>query len=386
MLILKNIAQYFDDKNMFTLKYFDKSKESLFSTSIKEIRQKQMLYLLVITAFFYIVYIGVDYLILQSPQLFYAIFLHSLITFFLSASTLLLLSDKLNHLTKYIVVVSILTAAIGSLMLTKVGIFYYIVEVYVIMVWVFTLIGFKFLEAFIVNVFIISTQIGLISLYEILPYEELIIHIFILFASFTMGLVGGYIMEFYARFNFENELDIEEMQKELRKQANNDYLTNLYNRRYFNEIAQSFMKIAKRENTSMSLIMIDIDDFKNINDTYGHTIGDQVIKLLASLLKSHTRESDIASRFGGEEFVILLPSTSEKGALKIAENLRSVVASQNVKISNDKYIKFTISLGLSSMKNNEDNLISDILNRADKALYEAKENGKNKTEVFLSSS
>ncbi len=365
---------------MFTLRYLDVNKENLFSASIKEIRQKQMLYLLVITAFFYIMYIGVDLLILQNTQLSYAISLHSLITFFLVSSTLSLLSDKLNYLAKYIVVISVLTASIGCLMLTKIGIFYYIIEVYVIMVWVFTLIGFKFLEALMVNVLIVISHIVFISFYKTLTYEATVIHMFILSASFTMGLVGGYIMEFYARSNFENQLNIVDMQEELKEQANHDYLTNLYNRRYFNEVAQSFIKIAKRENTSMSLIMIDIDDFKNVNDTYGHTIGDEVIKLLASLLKEHTRDSDVSSRFGGEEFVILLPSTNENGAIKTAEVLRTIVESQNIKINADKYIKFTISLGVSSL-NNEDNVISELLNRADEALYSAKENGKNKTEV-----
>ena len=381
MLILKNITKYFQDKNMFTLRYLDTDKESLFSVSIKDIRQKQMFYLLLITAFFYILGIGVDLLILQGTQLSYAISLHSLITFFLIFSILSLLSNTLNYVAKYIVVISVFIAAVGSLMLTTVGIFYYIVEVYVIMVWVFTLIGFKFLEALIVNILIVILQIALISFYKPLSYETTVVHILILSASFTMGLVGGYIMEFYARANFENELDIIDMQKELQKQANYDYLTNLYNRRYFNETAQSFMKIAKRENKSLSVIMIDIDDFKNINDTYGHTVGDEVIKLLALLLKKHTRDSDITARFGGEEFVILLPSTDTRGAFKIAETLRTIVQSQNLKINSDKYIKFTISSGVSSINNSEDNHISEVLNRADKALYKAKESGKNKTEI-----
>ncbi|WP_024955509.1 GGDEF domain-containing protein [Sulfurospirillum arcachonense] len=365
---------------MFTLKYFDKNKENLFSLSIKEVRQKQMMYLSNITAFFYILYIGIDFLILPTTQLYYAITLHSLITFFLILSSLSFLSNKLNHLAKYIIILPVLTAATGSFMLTKIGIFYYIDEIYVIVVWVFTLIGFKFLESLIINNVIVISHISLILFFKTLTYEATVVHMFILCASFTMSLVGGYIMEFYARSNFENQLNILDMQEELKKQANHDYLTNLYNRRYFNEIAQNLIKIENRENKPLSIIMIDIDNFKYINDTYGHTIGDDVIKLLAFLLKKHTRDSDITARYGGEEFVILLPSTNQNGAIKIAEHIRTTVENQNISINTDKYINFTISLGVSSL-NHKNELISEILNRADKALYSAKENGKNKTEV-----
>lgn len=365
---------------MFTLRYFDIDKESLFTASIKEVRQKQMLYLLLITAFFYVLYIGVDFLILPSTQVYYAISLHALITFFLIFSALSLLTEKLNHVAKYVVVTSVLTASIGCLMLTNVGIYYYLIEVYVIIVWVFTLIGFKFLEALILNTLIVASHIALISIYQTLTYEEVVIHFFVVSASFTMGLVGGYIMEFYARSNFENQLDIIEMQEELKDKANHDYLTNLYNRRYFYEIAQNIIKIAKRENKPLSVIMIDIDNFKFINDTYGHTTGDEVIKLMASILKKQTRDSDISSRYGGEEFVILLPSTDIEGATRTAETLRAVVESENVKINADKYIKFTISLGVSSL-NDEDKLISEILDRADQSLYYAKKSGKNRVET-----
>ena len=170
---------------------------------------------------------------------------------------------------------------------------------------------------------------------------------------------------------------LEEAQKKLEEQANRDYLTNLYNARYFNEIAEDLIKISKRENKPFSVIILDIDRFKNINDTYGHAVGDKVIKSLAYLLKEHTRESDIASRLGGDEFAILLPFTDKDGAFKIAEHLRSIVENQNIKIGGDKNIKFTISLGIDCMDNEKDNHLSEVLVRADNALYISKGTGRN---------
>ena len=164
--------------------------------------------------------------------------------------------------------------------------------------------------------------------------------------------------------------------KKLEEQANRDYLTNLYNRRFFNNIAQDFLNSAKRGNNPFSVIMLDIDRFKQINDKYGHSTGDEIIKLLALLLNKHTRNSDIVSRFGGDEFALLLPHTDKNGALKIAEQLRTIVENKSLQIDEDT-IQFTISLGVGCVNNDIDSDISHALNRADKSLYIAKNNGRN---------
>jgi polar amino acid transport system substrate-binding protein len=173
---------------------------------------------------------------------------------------------------------------------------------------------------------------------------------------------------------------LKELQNKLLEQAHRDPMTNLYNRRYFHEVSSTILQIAQRENSNISLIMIDIDNFKLINDTYGHAIGDEVIKKLAQLLQDNVRLSDVVCRFGGEEFVILLPDTDIKGAQKIASKIREVVE-KNTLFIEKKSIKFTISLGVASLLSHTDN-IESILKRADKALYEAKESGKNKTVVY----
>jgi len=158
-------------------------------------------------------------------------------------------------------------------------------------------------------------------------------------------------------------------------------MTNLYNRRYLHEVASTIFSISKREEHPMSLIMIDIDNFKSINDTYGHIAGDKVIQKLALLLQDSVRESDIVSRFGGEEFLIILPNTDISGAKIIASKIRELVENSSITIDEKRTISFTISLGVTGLKMS-DSSIESILKRVDMALYEAKEKGKNRTIVY----
>ena len=170
--------------------------------------------------------------------------------------------------------------------------------------------------------------------------------------------------------------------RELERLASTDPMTHLYNRRYFSELATTVIKLAKRSKLVYSVIMIDIDKFKRVNDTYGHTIGDEVIIALARVLKYNSRESDIVSRWGGEEFVILLPQTDLNGGMAIAQKLRKNVESLSVDAGDDKKLSFTISLGVASVDIEKFPDIEDVINNADKALYIAKESGRNKVEIF----
>ncbi|MDX1810087.1 MAG: diguanylate cyclase [Sulfurospirillaceae bacterium] len=161
--------------------------------------------------------------------------------------------------------------------------------------------------------------------------------------------------------------------KELEKLALVDKLTNLYNRRKIDEYLQFEIEKAKRHNKPLSIIIIDIDYFKKVNDTFGHQIGDEVLKKVAQIMIESTRTSDLCGRFGGEEFIIICTETDEQGALALAEKIR-------IEIENHKFDKvehLTASFGISTFKT-DDNM-ETLLNRSDKALYMAKEKGRNQS-------
>jgi diguanylate cyclase (GGDEF)-like protein len=198
---------------------------------------------------------------------------------------------------------------------------------------------------------------------------------------------------YYQKKSLEYEQTLEQLVKDRTKEleiakeklttmANKDPLTNLYNRRYFTDIASNIQELAKRNNEPLSALMIDIDRFKNINDTYGHDVGDDVIVNIANILLQHTRKSDIVVRFGGEEFVILLPNTNIDGAAKIAEKIRVNIENQTIKLDENSTIKTTVSIGVSQCSNSNSLNIENLIKRTDVALYEAKRSGKNKVVIY----
>ena len=160
-----------------------------------------------------------------------------------------------------------------------------------------------------------------------------------------------------------------------------DALTNLNNRRQFEVRLKQEIAITKRQKNPLCAMMIDIDFFKKVNDTYGHASGDAVLRTVASIIKEHLRESDIPSRYGGEEFAVLLPYTHIEEAKIVGERLRKAVETTPIPIDK-KNINVTISMGLAEFSPQETG--EDLFKRADSALYEAKESGRNRVCVDLS--
>lgn len=163
----------------------------------------------------------------------------------------------------------------------------------------------------------------------------------------------------------------------LELQANQDYLTGLSNRRHFMEQGEIELARVQRYGEALSAFMLDIDYFKNINDTYGHKAGDIVLQKLGQLLRETLRTVDIIGRIGGEEFAILLPETDLQEAAEIAERLREIVASSDVILEAGLPLHFTVSIGVATLTEKGINL-DILLSLADKALYHAKENGRNR--------
>ena len=175
----------------------------------------------------------------------------------------------------------------------------------------------------------------------------------------------------------ETHAKLNDLNDELKELSNRDYLTGLYNRRFFAEEAARAIALTLRNNSKFSIITMDIDKFKNINDSYGHAVGDRVINTVAKKLKELVRKSDIPARFGGEEFVLLLYDISAQNAMKVAENMRKTIEDLEIKVEENS-IKFTVSFGVAQFDTFKDNNnIEHTITRADKALYQAKDNGRN---------
>ena len=183
--------------------------------------------------------------------------------------------------------------------------------------------------------------------------------------------------ELVCRIN--NTLDMLDMLKHVKESAITDALTGMYNRHYLYEIAEKTIAQAKRLKYPLSLAIFDIDFFKKINDKYGHLAGDGVLKSFASLLMDRVRESDIVVRYGGEEFIAILPETDMKRAFVAIEAIRKMVETMEISIEEDTVISITISIGIAEYNYNE--TLDQLIKRADEALYLAKKRGRNRVEM-----
>lgn len=171
---------------------------------------------------------------------------------------------------------------------------------------------------------------------------------------------------------------------EVLQYATLDALTGLNNRRQFETRLKQETSLAERQKKALCAIMLDIDFFKKVNDTYGHIAGDFVLKKVANVIKKELRESDIASRYGGEEFIILLPFTSLEDAIPVAERLRQAVEASETEVPNERdgstlKIKVTISLGVNEYKQGD--TAQSLFEKADQALYESKTSGRNRVSI-----
>ncbi|MFT4776563.1 MAG: diguanylate cyclase (GGDEF)-like protein [Oleispira sp.] len=169
---------------------------------------------------------------------------------------------------------------------------------------------------------------------------------------------------------------LEVQSEELLEMATVDSLTGLLNRRELDSRASKALSQARRSKLSVAVIVIDIDFFKKINDTYGHSFGDDTLRKLGKILLSRQRENDVVARFGGEEFVLILMDIDKKNAFKFAESLRITI--EETKING---INITVSIGI-SLNNEHSNQFEALFKEADTALFNAKDSGRNKTILF----
>jgi diguanylate cyclase (GGDEF)-like protein len=167
-----------------------------------------------------------------------------------------------------------------------------------------------------------------------------------------------------------------ELQNRLEKLANTDALTGCASRRFFMEHAEEELLRVRRYGGELSMLMLDLDHFKNINDRYGHVVGDAALKRFVEVCQSLLRDVDVLGRLGGEEFAIMLPQTASEQALTVAERVCQAVAAAEVPLQNGPAIHITTSIGIASLAAG-DPRVDVLLNRADRALYQAKDAGRN---------
>jgi diguanylate cyclase (GGDEF)-like protein/PAS domain S-box-containing protein len=173
--------------------------------------------------------------------------------------------------------------------------------------------------------------------------------------------------------------EIHELQAQLRDQVMRDSLTGMYNRRYLDDALPGEISRALREGTTLSLIMVDIDHFKRVNDTHGHPVGDEVLRRLAEILRVDARRSDVGCRYGGEEFVLLLPKMNLDAARVRAERWRQMFADMEVPVESGT-LKCTLSVGIAVFPEHGTSA-DELLRNGDRALYLAKTRGRNRVEI-----
>lgn len=200
----------------------------------------------------------------------------------------------------------------------------------------------------------------IMSLYNI--WIQVVVPLFVILLTFAISYLAKYLLK---SRDFEHQY----------KLATTDGLTELYNHRYFQDTLKKQLDISKRYEQVFSLIIIDIDFFKKFNDTYGHQVGDAVLRTVAQILKKNTRATDYVCRYGGEEMSIILPQTTKKESLINAERICEAVAKTPLKVNNTE-VNITISLGVSAFPE-DGNTPQELIEFADKALYYAKEHGRN---------
>lgn len=238
-----------------------------------------------------------------------------------------------------------------------------------------------YILAGLICIFIVGYIIyGVILWNKEVEFLDLIVPVvFLLGASFVM-IVNN--------LSYQTTKDVKRMDV-LEKENITDPLMQIYNRRYFQTKLDQEIKRSERYAHPLSLVMLDIDHFKKINDVHGHQIGDNVLIVLASILKLNVRKIDVVARYGGEEIAVILPETDKDGAYIAAEKIRKKIEDHSFDIPGGEKFSVTASFGVSSLEmlsGDDVNRIKQIIKLADDALYQAKEQGRNKVVLNTKSS
>lgn len=248
-------------------------------------------------------------------------------------------------------------------------------------------------------IFILVANLCIQTQFKVAVYCSILIALFIMLGAnqlmstsqtFIFAVVFSPLWFFSIYINWNNILNVrrsflrslldEWNYQTLKNLAHTDDLTQLYNRRHFVDMAERSIHQWPKH-ASSCLLMFDVDHFKNINDSYGHDVGDRVLQLIAEVTRKEMRHSDVLARFGGEEFIALLEDTQLQDSLVIAERIRCAIQKQYIYVKPNHAIRFTISIGVAELESHTQTL-EDLIKQADIALYQAKKTGRNRIEVY----
>lgn len=352
---------YFEDKEVK-----DKFNKWYGASKIIQIRA-----ITILTAFLYIIYSQIDKAIAPSSIKPIMALLHlyalPLSLFFIAGLTFL---SRYYCVMILLLAIAPVAAAIGSvfIIINLHDFTIYLPELYLIVIWVFAISGLRLMYA-TVSASLILLIAALSGYYFSFQNDFLLMHLLWLFSAFSFGLLSAFLIEKSNKLNFLNEQKLENL-------ATIDGLTGLCNRLKIENNVNEEVERAERYKRGLSVILLDIDNFKSVNDDYGHHIGDAVLREFSSILKNGIRKVDAVGRWGGEEFLIILPETGIEEAKNVAEQVRSEIENHLFTVVKQK----TSSFGVSEYIQGDNS--RSIINRADKALYKAKEYGKNQIQTL----
>ncbi len=325
-----------------------------------------------ITSFLYLVFAILSFYIVEHNALFIMTVIHLYIMFPLLFSIgILSYFKKFQGKIGFLLSFASVLAAIGNLyIIMKLdNNIIYLSETYLQLFWIFTMSGLRILYAVVAAFLVFVISFVGILLFVPMPNEIFYVHIFWMCAATLFGYFTLFFMNRSNKIIFINK-------KKLEKLAVTDELTGLFTRKKLDEVLKHELLRSKRFERKFCLMILDIDYFKDVNDTFGHQAGDYVLVEIVNLINLNKRATDVAIRWGGEEFVIIFLETDIDKAMVLAEKLRQIIEEHVFELIGNK----TVSIGITQNRKND--IPASITKRADDALYSAKNSGRNRVEVI----
>ncbi len=382
------------NKGFFSLSFNDELEKKFLNYYYAQIKESMLIKSVILGIIIFLIFGILDYLIYPTylKEIYSIRYLYA--TPLLIIMILLLLKSKKENKIQTIFSVSLLIAGISliaMIVVVKDPTNRYYAGLTIVLLFAYIAVGLRFKYSLFVGWSLIIIYFSVAYLLSPPKDNFLISNIFFLIFFNIIGMISNFSFEKHQRklflLNSLLEIEGEELaisNKKLKELSRTDPLTKLANRRHFNNFYKKEWMRSLRYKLPISLIMIDIDFFKNLNDTYGHKKGDEILVKLAKIFLNFTRRTgDLASRYGGDEFLLILNDTPIEKAKNIANQIQEKIKElkNSSKIAQD-ILKISVSIGVASTKPTKEDLCESLIIAADKALYRAKSKGRNKIEVI----